>query len=122
ADETEVLGTASLSGEEAHAHVDAATARRELADDVAADERAHRRAEIGDGDAELRRATAIGHDLKLLRPDLIVAVQIGDEAARLEVLLHLVRRLDERVPVRAAHGEVDGRASAAHAEPLLRRI
>ena len=121
ANETEVLGARSLGRKEAHPDVDPTPVVRVLSERIAADERGDGAAEIGDRDPEIRRATAVRHDLELAAADRVVGGDVRREAARLQLLDHHVGGGDERVPVGAADREVDRRA-ARRPEALLGRI
>ena len=118
----EILRARALVGEQAQADVEAPPAGAVLADAHAADERVERGRDVVDRDAEVGGAGAVGDDAQLGLPELVVGVEVDHEARLRELALSLVAAsLDQLVPVRAAHRELD-REAALGGEALLREI
>ena len=95
----------------------------ELADAHAADRGVHGLADGRHAHAEVGGPVAVGDDLDLGHSDLVVGVDVGDEARLPHLLGDLAGRGGEDVPVPAPHVELDREAAAARgAESGLRDV
>ena len=117
----DVLGPRPLGGHELQADVDAAAPGAVLADADAADEGVQGRGDVVDRDADVRGHGPVGLDPELGHAELVVGVEVDDDAALAELRHDPLALIDELVPVRAADREFD-REPALGGEALLGEV
>jgi len=95
----DVLGTRTLLGQQAHAHVDPAAALVVFPDTNPAHRRVDRVGHVLDRHAEVGAARPVRHDAQFGHADLIVGVEVDHQAARGELPRDLVGEADQFFPV-----------------------